>query len=87
MSTTQNNNEHLTGESNSRENFENMWKYPSEIFKPGISYPAYEGFPASVFNRDFDEPTEQMIDFYKQQLKKENDVENKRIYMVFRISL
>jgi len=30
MDTAQNNNEFLEGESNSRENFENKWNYPSE---------------------------------------------------------
>ncbi len=76
--TTQNNNEHLSGESNSRENFENKWEpttrnfyesFDSRFFKPGINYPAYIGFPANIFNRDFDEPTEQMREFYKEQLK------------------
>jgi len=60
--TTQNNNEFLEGESNSRENFENIWKYPSEITKIGISYPAYEGFKSKIYIQD-DSTDIKWIDF------------------------
>ncbi len=61
--TTQNNNEHLEGGSNSRENFENKWNYNSEIFK---------SFKPSIINsskEDLKVITKEWLDFYKQQLK------------------
>ncbi len=64
--TTQNNNEHLSGESNSRENFENEFKYPSEIiYVNGLIKEASK--TAIIFKNKPD--IEQMREFYKEQLK------------------
>lgn len=69
MSTTQNNNEFLEGESNSRENFENKWNFPSERLKvpeeidfKWIEYKQWKAHQElkygknTIFNRDNDCP-------------------------------
>ena len=86
--TTQNNNEHLSGESNSRENFENKKNYntpeittnenwfkkinieadpsPEQIEKLKEAFKdMYKGFSHTIIFSDYDEPTEQMRDMFK----------------------
>ncbi len=63
--TTQNNNEHLSGESNSRENFENKYNWPEDAIKSFLK--TKEGKKIvkeskAIFEKDLKE-------FYKEQLK------------------
>ena len=74
--TTQNNNEHLSGESNSRENFENEWMTPAEIdMKIGTKYkdirtPNLEYTVSDREKRNYElEFLRIKNEFYKEQLK------------------
>ena len=72
MSTTQNNNEHLSGESNSRKNFEKEYLNPGEFSNGMLTFREFVKAKKIEFTNSFNGVTEQdkqMREFYKEQLK------------------